>query len=46
MKITFMGAGGCIEKAGSKFVATMVECGESIYFVDAGCAITDGRFRL
>jgi hypothetical protein len=24
MKITFLGSGGCIEKAGSKYVATMV----------------------
>lgn len=46
MKITFMGAGGCIEEKGSKFVATMIECGDSIYFVDAGCAIADGLFRL
>lgn len=46
MKITLMGAGGCIERAGSKFVATMVECGDAIYFIDGGCSLADGLLRL
>ena len=45
MKITFLGSGGCIEKAGSKYVATMVECGDAIYLIDGGCAIADELLR-
>lgn len=45
MKITFLGSGGCIEQAGSKYVATMVECGDAIYLVDGGCAIADELLR-
>ncbi len=46
MKITFMGAGGRIEAKGSKFVATMIECGDTIYLIDGGCAIADELLRL
>ena len=45
MKITFLGSGGCIEQAGSKFVATMIECGNAIYLVDGGCSLADELLR-
>lgn len=45
MKITFLGSGGCIENAGSKYVATMVECDDAIYLIDGGCAIADELLR-
>ncbi len=46
MKITFIGSGGEVEAKGSKYVATMVECGDAIYLVDGGCAIADELLRL
>ena len=46
MKITFLGSGGCIEKAGSKFVSTLVECGNAIYIIDGGCALADELLRV
>ena len=41
MKITFVGTSHGIPEIGRKTSSTMLECGESVYFVDGGCSPAD-----
>lgn len=41
MKITFIGTSHGIPEIGRKTTSTMLECGESVYFIDGGCSPAD-----